>query len=138
MQWYIRDKDRLRAEIMLMEDAGVNFDLYEDEEGNLLWRGSVSIMGHYHGDVRLVYDKNHPYEPITVYVLEPKLPPVNPHIHPDGSICYIKPEEWSPEWTALAVYLTTIRFLRDFYSGKMENGPPSIMNSFANLLRALG
>ena len=138
MQWYLRDRDRLEVEIMLMEDAGVNFELYEDDFGNLLWRGSLLVRDHYHGDVRLVYDRDHPYKPMTVYVLEPKLPRVNPHIHPDGSICYIKSDEWSPEWTALAVYLTTIRFLDDFYSGKMGSQAYGLGSIIAGILSILG
>jgi len=31
--------------------------------------------------------------------------------------------EWSPDWTAFAMYLKTIEFLHAFYSGKMENSP---------------
>jgi len=124
MQWYLEDKERLELEIELMEDKGVNFQLFQDEEGNLLWRGSLSIMGHYHSDVRLVYPENFPYEPIKVYILNPMLPTSNLHIHEDGSICYMREEEWSPDWTAYAVYLKTIEFLYEFYSGKMDYSLP--------------
>jgi len=89
--------------------------LYEDDEnGELAWQGY--LRGHM---IRLVYSPNHPYEEMKVYVLQPKLPVVNLHIHSDGSICYMKNSEWHPEWTAYAVYLTTIRFLDEFYSGRM-------------------
>jgi hypothetical protein len=36
----------------------------------------------------------------------------------------MKPEEWSAKWTAFAVYLTTIRFLKVFHSGKMKEYVP--------------
>lgn len=92
------------------------FLLYEDDAtGELAWQGY--IRGH---TIRLVYSSNHPYEQMKVYVLQPTLPMVNLHIHPDGSICYMKGSEWHPEWTAYAVYLTTIRFLDEFYSGRMR------------------
>jgi ubiquitin-protein ligase len=90
----------------------------EDSTGNLIWRGSISSHGHCHDDVRLVYSENYPYEQIVVYIFREQLPRVNYHIHSDGSICYT--DRWSPEWTALAVYLTVIRFLDEFYSGRMR------------------
>jgi len=120
-QWYLLDKDRLRIELRLMERNGVNFQLCRDEYGNLLWRGPLCIRGHYHGHVRIVYPENFPFEQIRIYVFEPMLPRVNLHIHEDGSICTMKPEEWSPNWTGLAMYLKTIEFLDSFYSGKMRN-----------------
>lgn len=112
-------KRRLKIEIALMEKHGVNFELCQDEFENLLWRGQLNVLGHYHEDVRLVYTQNFPYEPMRVYILHPRLPRRH-HIYEDGSICYIAPNEWSPEWTAYAVYLTTIRFLHDFYTGEMR------------------
>lgn len=140
-QWYLRDKKRLQIEVLLMKENGINFELCEDEDGNLLWRGPMIVRGHFHRDVRLVYDKDHPYKPMRVYIFEPKLPPVNPHIHSDGSICYCKPEEWSPEWTALKVYLVTIRFLDEFYSGKMNSesyeSPRGFLSWLLDLFRLL-
>lgn len=119
MQWYLKDKQRLEIEIKLMENNGVNFQRFVDEDGNLLWKGCLIVLGHYHEDVRLVYTENFPYEPMRVYILKPQLPRIIHHICEDGRICYIEPDEWSADWTAYAVYLTTIRFLYDFYSGKM-------------------
>jgi hypothetical protein len=96
-----------------------SFSLFQDDTtGNLLWRGSVSVRGHQHEDVRLVYSEDHPCEDIKVFIFKEKLPCVNYHIHSDGSICYT--DRWDPQWTALAVYLTVIRFLDEFYSGRME------------------
>lgn len=129
MQWYLRNKRRLRVEIELMERNGVNFSLYMDEDENLLWRGPISVLGRYHEDVRLVYPKRFPYEEIEVYVLGPRLPQITHHVFSDGRICYISPGEWTPEWTAYAVYLTTIRFLHDFYRGKMGDLPSSVSGS---------
>jgi len=129
MQWYLNDKMRLKVEIELMKKGGVNFDLCQDENENLLWRGALTVLGHYHGDVRLVYPENFPYQQMVVYVLKPRLPPVSEHIFGDGTICYMKPSEWSPEWTAYAVYLTTIRFLNAFYSGKLGFQPSLTVNS---------
>jgi hypothetical protein len=124
LQWYLKDKRRLALEIELIENNGVNFQLCQDDNNNLIWRGPLSVLGHYHGDVRLIYTENFPSEPMKVYVFEPRLPKVNIHIHEDGSICYIEPNEWNANWTAYAVYLTTIRFLNDFYSGRMDNSLP--------------
>lgn len=142
MQWYLIYPERLEAEISLMRDNGVNFTLWQDCCGNLLWRGSLSILGHYHGDVRLVYPEYYPEMPIVVYVLEPKLPMDNVHIHEDGSICYIKPDEWYPDWNAYWVYLTTIRFLREYYSGKMSRHSfsytPTQKGLLDQLMEALG
>jgi len=126
MQWYLKDEERLKLEIYLMEMKGVNFQLHQDEEGNLLWRGPLSVLGHYHDDVKLVYTENFPYEPIVVYVLKPKLPRITIHVHEDGRICYIKPQEWNAGWTAYAVYLRTVSFLHEFYSGKMCDYSPLI------------
>jgi hypothetical protein len=119
LQWYLTNKARLKLEVELMESNGVNFQLYTDEHGNLLWRGPLLVCNHYHSDVRLVYPENFPYQKMDVYVLGPKLPLVTHHVSSEGKICYMRGEEWSPEWTAYAVYLTTIRFLNDFYNGKM-------------------
>jgi hypothetical protein len=124
MQWYLTDKRRLKAEIRLMEQNGVNFELCVDGDENLLWRGSFYVSNQYHGDVRLVYDEIHPYKQMTVYILDPPLPHTNLHVHSDWTICYIRENEWSPEWTAFAVYLTTIRFLNDYYSGNMIDHIP--------------
>ena len=120
MQWYLTNKSRLELEVEIMKGNGVNFQLCSDERGNLLWRGPLLVCGHYHSDVRLVYPENFPYQKIEVYVLNPKIPPVIYHVHEDGRICYMKEDsEWSANWTAYTVYLTTIRFLYDFYNGKM-------------------
>jgi len=121
MQWYLRKKKRLMLEIELMESKGVNFQLCQNDYGDLLWRGSLCVLGNYHNDVRLVYLEDFPYEPMDVYVLEPSLPTSYHHVFSDGRICYIKPEEWNPSWTAYDVYLTTIRFLHDFYLGEMDS-----------------
>jgi ubiquitin-protein ligase len=132
LQWYLTNEERLKLEIELMQKSGVNFQLFSDEYENLLWRGPLFVCNHYHSDVRLVYPENFPYERINVYVLDPKLPPLTHHVLEDGRICYMKDEEWSPNWTAYAVYLTTIRFLNDFYKGVMEirNPPLSRHESF--------
>ena len=124
MQWYSLDRERLKVEVKLMERNGVNFQLCQDGLNNLLWRGPLYVLGHYHGDVRIVYPENFPNEQIRIYVLGPKLPRVNLHVHEDGSICTMKSEEWSPNWTAYAMYLKTIEFLNDFYSGKMNFSLP--------------
>ena len=118
MQWYELDPERLEIEIRLMEGEGVNFQLCRDENYNLLWRGPIRVRGHLHRDVRLVYPETFPYEPIELYILEPKLPPFE-HVAINGRVCYCRREEWNPDWTALAVYLTAIRFLDEYYSGKM-------------------
>jgi ubiquitin-protein ligase len=120
----LTNKDRLKLEVELMQRSGANFQLCSDEHENLLWCGPLLVCNNYHSDVRLAYPENFPHEKIGVYVLSPKLPPVTHHVHEDGQICYMKDEEWSPDWTAYAVYLTTIRFLNDFYSGKMRELPP--------------
>lgn len=124
LQWYLTDKERLAVENGLMERNGVNFRLCQDEFGNLLWCGPLYILGNYHSDVRLVYPEEFPYKQLNVYVLEPKLPKVNIHIHEDGSLCVMKGDEWSPDWTAYAMYLKTIEFLDAFYSGKMDSSLP--------------
>jgi len=99
-----------------------SFSLFQDDQTDkVLWCGSLKVDWHHrHEDVRLVYDSNHPYEKITVFVFREQLPCVNNHIHADGSICYIGENEWNPEWTAYAVYVTTKRFLEDFWSGRMR------------------
>jgi ubiquitin-protein ligase len=110
---------RLELEIKQMQKGAPQFSLYRDTEtGRLIWQGSVCVQGHSH-EVRLVYDENHPYRKMTVYVLKPKLVKNSVHVHSDGSICYMKEDEWSPEWTAFSVYLTLLRFLDDHYSGRM-------------------
>lgn len=126
MAWYLTDKKRLKAEIRLMEENGVNFQLCTNDEGHLLWHGALTVSGHYHGDVRVVYADMFPSVPMEVYIFEPKLPLVNVHIHENGSICYIAPREWNANWTAFAVYLTTIRFLEEFYAGRMSNEIPML------------
>lgn len=121
MQWYLRKKKRLMLEIELMESRGVDFQLCQNDYGDLLWRGPLFVLGYYHDDVRLVYLEDFPYEPMDVYVLEPSLPSSNLHVFDDGRICYLRPEEWSPRWTAYDVYLTTIRFLNDFHLGEIDD-----------------
>jgi ubiquitin-protein ligase len=124
MQWYLTKKKRLILEIELMESKGVNFQLCRNDRGDLLWRGPLCVSSFYHDDVRLVYPEHFPYKPMDVYVLKPSLPLSNLHVYHDGRICYLRPEEWSPNWTAYEVYLTTIRFLHDFYSGEMDDYLP--------------
>ena len=108
-------------ETALLQGHRPDFRLYEEDgTGNLAWCGSIWSNGHLHRDVRLVYSPAHPDLPMTVYVLNPRLPQVKIHIHDDGTICYIYSSDWSPDWTALAVLLTTQRFLDEFYRGLME------------------
>jgi ubiquitin-protein ligase len=100
-----------------MKKGAPQFSLYlDDETGELIWQGSVCVRGHSH-EARLVYSRNHPYEKMAVYV-NPRLRN-SLHVHSDGSLCYMRNEEWSPEWTAFSVYLTILRFLDDYYSGRM-------------------
>jgi ubiquitin-protein ligase len=120
MEWYQSQAGARRLEIerKQMEKGAPQFSLYHDTETEeLVWRGSVSVQGHSH-EIRLVYSENHPYEIMTVYVLKPSLQKHSVHVHDDSSICYMK-DEWSPEWTAFSVYLTVLRFLDDYYSGRM-------------------
>lgn len=136
MQWYELNPKRLEVEIYLMQANGVNFELYEDENSNLLWRGPLHVLGHIHRDVRIVYPANFPYEPINLYILGPKLPP-SEHVWHDGKICYCKFEEWDTGWTAFAVYLTAIRFLYEYYSGKIERSDFHILPYDRNVWRII-
>ncbi len=96
------------------------FQLFPTEMGGLAWCGGLRSSSYFHRTVELIYDPNHASRPIRVFVLEPKLPRVNNHIHPDSSICYQMSSEWRPDWTALTVYLKTVQFLDEFYSGRMD------------------
>jgi ubiquitin-protein ligase len=123
MQWYRTREGAKRLELeakqIETENDSCKLTLYQDDEtDDLLWQGSVCVKGHSH-EVRLVYSENHPYEKMTVYVLKPGLRKHSVHIHDDGSICYMKDDEWSPEWSAFTVFLTLLRFLDDYYSGRM-------------------
>ena len=124
MEWYQTQAGARRLEIERKQmEKAPQFSLCHDTETEeLVWRGSIVFNGHSHQDVRLVYDENHPYEQMRVYVLKPKLRPRTQgerlHVHEDGSICYIR-YEWNPNWTAFTVYLTVVRFLDDFYNGRM-------------------
>jgi hypothetical protein len=142
LQWYLFNKERLKVEIELMERNGVNFQLCQDGYGNLLWRGQLFVQNHLHKDVRLVYPENFPYTQIKIYILDPKLPKTSIHVHEDGSICVMKPEEWSPDWTAYAMYLKAIEFLNAFYRGELDSPPQfstySRESFLERLLEALG
>lgn len=118
------EKKRFALEYRMLGEHGINFDPYLDEEGNYRLLGDMTVRGHCH-TVMLVFDKNHPYVPIKVYVENPRLPKSR-HVFDDGSICYTHSDEWSPSCTALDVILTTMRFLDDFYSGKMEDYAPPV------------
>ena len=96
------------------------FRLFQIEEGELGWRGGLRNASYFHREVRLVYGPHHPYEQMKVFILEPRLPRSNHHIFPDGSVCYQSGGDWCPDWTVFSVYLTVIRFLDDFYSGRMD------------------
>ena len=116
-KWYQKSKgkQRLKAEMVQILNNQAKLELFEDSsKKKLLWQGSG--FGH---KIKLVYPDRYPFEQINVHISNPKLPIVNNHIHADGTICYIKDNEWSPEFTAYAVFLTTIRFLDEFYSGVM-------------------
>jgi ubiquitin-protein ligase len=116
--WYRTRAKRLELEIKQMQKGAPQFSLWHDTDtGRLMWRGSVCVRGHSH-EVRLVYSKNHPYEKMTVYV-KPKLTRSSLHIHSDGSLCYMGGSEWNAQWTAFSVLLVVIRFLDDYYSGRM-------------------
>jgi len=125
MEWYLTragaKRLQLEAEQMQSDEGSRRFSLYHDTEtGDLMWRGPVSVHGHLHQDVRLIYDENHPYEKMTIYVRKPELMKHTIHIHPDGSCCVMRDEEWSPQWTPYTVYLTVLRFLTDYYEGRLE------------------
>jgi len=114
--WYqtTQGQRRLQAETAQMR-RNTSFLLNQDDEnGKLAWKGHLG--GH---DILLEYSDEHPDKKMIAYVTNPQLPCVNLHIHPDGTICYMKDQEWSPDWTAYTVYLTAIRFLDDFHRGRM-------------------
>ena len=117
MQWYrtAKGKQRLRKEAEQMKRHAPDFSLFmDDETGRLVWVGRL-----FDREVRLAYGEHHPYGEIKVYV-KPELPDDSHHVFFDGRICYIDPDEWHPEWTALAVLLTTIRFLDDHQHGRLD------------------
>src|SRR2546422_265860 len=122
MEWYQRKsgRKRLEAESKQMREHTA-FLLFQTEGEELEWCGGLRSgrLGYWHREVRLVYDSNHPYKRMTVFILEPKLPQLNNHIYPNGTICY-ESGNWSADWTAFSVYLTVIHFLDDFYSGRMH------------------
>jgi len=121
MQWYLDNKGRLRIEVGKFERNGVNYHLCKDDLGNLLWNGTLSSHGHYHNNVSIVYPEHFPFEQIRIYILGPQLPMINNHIHGDGSICVMRPEEWNPNWTGYTMYLKAMEFLDDYYSGSMSS-----------------
>ena len=100
-----------------------DFKLMEKSDGEVFWTGKIevmgevritypqtypaqkftieplSIMGHYHGNVRLVYLENFSYDPIKVYVLSPALPTTNIHIHMTN-VHLKKIREYMNEWSS--------------------------------------
>lgn len=126
MQWYRTDDGvkQLRFEKALMNRFFSRFSLYADDYDNLFWSGPIYLddLGKGHSDVQLVYNYNHPYSMMEVYVTKPSLnPSVSHHIREDGKkICYLKGEDWRLTYTAVTVTGMAIRFLREYWTGRLE------------------
>ncbi len=93
-----------------------HFQLYEDTSrerdswDRYFWRGRAP-SGH---TVIARYDKAHPFLPMKIFI-EPDID--THHKLPDGSVCYLKDSEWSPNWTAATAILTAFRFLDEHRKG---------------------
>ncbi|MBW2149698.1 MAG: hypothetical protein JRG73_18075 [Deltaproteobacteria bacterium] len=102
-------------EVLVMPGLG-HFQLYEDTSrereswDRYLWRGR-SPTGH---TVIAKYDSAHLFLPMRIFV-EPDIDTC--HKLADGSICYLKDFEWSPNWTAATAILTAFRFLDEYGKG---------------------
>ena len=126
MQWYRTEDgvERLRFEKALMNRFFPQFSLFADDYDNLFWSGPIHLpdLGREHGDVHLLYGYGHPYSMMEVYVYRPSLnPSVSHHIREDGKkICYLKDSHWRLTYTAVTITGMAIRFLREYWTGRLE------------------
>ncbi len=118
--WYL-DRDRLGDEIREVQRIlGPDFQLYMDDEKGLSSWESFFWMGHHPGGphvIRASYSPLHPLEQMRISTIPDDLD--THHRLGDGSLCYLKPQEWSPDWTAATALGQAIRFLTDYYEGRV-------------------
>ena len=118
------DTGRLDAEFAEMKrlaqkhPALRNFQLYRKTDASknqwdsYFWEGAAPT-GH---TIKAYYPKRYPIERIMVK----ESPDIDTIHRIDGGLCLMRPEEWSPDWTAPAVILTAFRFLRDYAEGRVS------------------
>lgn len=114
MTWYELDKARLVLEFLRVKSRYRNFCLKRNGT-ELFWEGELIVnVGGYDADplqIRLSYQDAFPAIRPTVVVLNPSLDPSEVghdwHRWPDGSICYIRPNEWEVSTTADEVIAKT-------------------------------
>ncbi len=114
------DISRFQLECMEMTANSMfrRFSLFEDTNysktnpARYFWKGRLSDR-----EICVKYTCNHPHEPMQVFIT-PKLD--THHDWGDGSLCFLKPHEWSPNFTAATVIGIVFRFLDEFSKGRTE------------------
>ncbi len=94
------------------------FSLFEDTKysktnpARYFWRGQMRGR-----EVTVKYTRNYPHEPMKVFI-KPMLD--THHDWGDGSLCYLKSHEWSPNFTPATVIAIVARFFDEHAKGLTE------------------
>ena len=114
MQWYERDKKRLKIEITAVKDRYPQFELIKLRDGRLAWRGwlrtrrAADTYGRRYG-VLVVYPSNYPVDAPRVYVEGISGIESTPHMFSDGSLCLFypnDPRQWNPQQSTAVVAIS--------------------------------
>ena len=114
------DIKRFKVECIEMSAKSMfrRFSLFEDSnyskntQSRYLWKGQMRGR-----EITLKYPSNYPRAPMKVFV-SPGLR--THHKWRDGSLCYMKSHEWSPNYTPATVIGIVARFLDEFSKGLTE------------------
>lgn len=117
--WFSLNVNRLRKETLEMQRIfNGRFQLYEDtEKSGRSWARFIWIGFDPRGRHEIVarYSKLHPFRQMEIKVI----PDIETKHKIGGGICYLEDHEWNPDWTAATAIATAIRFLSDYYNGRI-------------------
>lgn len=140
--WFEADHKCLIREYRAMQAAYPSFRL-RFEGGHICWEGGVADipMGVTAAPlrVRVVYPSGFPIVAIQVFPISPDLPPEHWghtwHRWLDGKICFMRPDQWDPDYTARDVtdkvtdwYYNYLAFLHHLIPAMPDQGRADLAN----------
>ena|SRR5438874_10728700 len=143
MTWYEIDKARLVLEFLRVKSQYKTFRLKRNDK-ELFWEGELIIsVGGCDADplqIQVIYREAFPSIRPTVIVLNPPLDPSEVghdwHRWADGSVCYIRPNEWEISTTADEVIAKTADWYFNYVAVKRALIPSMPEIGRADLSRA--
>jgi hypothetical protein len=107
------DASRLNFEVREMQRIFSETRLFKDNDGTLYWE-----LKFHEYTINVFYTPGYPFVPAKIYI-SPAL--MTHHHHSNLALCWQKPGEWNPSWTAITVLGKAIQFISEYKSGRIHD-----------------